>query len=128
MNRGAPIADAAPPRSLVANLASLLQSWRTRVACVVLFVLAAGTLELAPPCIVRTIVDDHLIVGRSSGLLLLAVLYLGASAAVQLMTFLYGYLALWAALCMVAWQIKPVPYLGPERRRNSLLFGRIPTS
>jgi hypothetical protein len=37
----------------------------------------------------------------------------------------YGYLALWAALCLVAWRIKPAPYAGPERRRNSLLFGRI---
>src|SRR5439155_1522563 len=40
-----------------------------------------------------TIVDDHLIIGRSSGLLALACLYLAASAAVQSMTFLYSYLA-----------------------------------
>ena len=49
--------------------------------------------ELVPPFIVRAIVDDHLLVGRSAGLLLLALLYLGASAAVQAMTFLYSYLA-----------------------------------
>lgn len=37
----------------------------------------------------------------------------------------YGYLALWAAMAVVAWRIRPAPYTGPERRRNSLLFGRI---
>jgi ATP-binding cassette subfamily B protein len=80
-----------PP--LAANLTSLLAPWRARVVAVVLFVLAAGSLELAPPFIVRTIVDDHLVVGRSTGLVLLATLYLAASAAVQAMTFLYSYAA-----------------------------------
>jgi ATP-binding cassette subfamily B protein len=80
-------------RSLVANLASLLRPWRTRVVLVVGFVLAAGTFELAPPFILRTIVDEHLVVGRPAGLLLLAALYLAASAAVQVLTFLYGYVA-----------------------------------
>ena len=84
---------AATTRSLAGNLASLLEPWRSRVVAVVLLVLAAGCFELAPPFIVRTIVDDHLVVGRSAGLLLLAALYLGASAAVQAMTFLYSYLA-----------------------------------
>jgi len=83
----------ATTRSLAGNLASLLEPWRSRVVAVVLLVLAAGCFELAPPFIVRTIVDDHLVVGRSAGLLFLAALYLGASAAVQAMTFLYGYLA-----------------------------------
>jgi ATP-binding cassette, subfamily B, multidrug efflux pump len=80
-------------RSLAANLMGLLAPWRSRVLAVVLFVLAAGCLELAPPFIIRTIVDDHLIVGRATGLVLLATLYLAASAAVQAMTFLYSYVA-----------------------------------
>ncbi len=84
---------AAGARSLTGNLAGLLQPWRVRAMAVVLFVLAAASFELAPPFIIRAIVDDHLIVGRSAGLLLLAILYLGASAAVQAMTFLYSYLA-----------------------------------
>src|SRR5438093_7057088 len=84
---------AAGARSLTGNLAGLLQPWRVRAMAVVLFVLAAASFELAPPFIVRAIVDDHLLVGRSAGLLLLAILYLGASAAVQAMTFLYSYLA-----------------------------------
>jgi len=60
---------------------------------VTVLVLGAATLELVPPFIIRVIVDEHLIVGRSSGLLVLALLYLAASAAVQAMTFLYSYLA-----------------------------------
>jgi ATP-binding cassette, subfamily B, multidrug efflux pump len=84
-----------PPvaRSLAANIAGLLRPWRARVAGVAIFVLAAATFELVPPFIVRVIVDDHLVVGRSTGLFWLAALYLGASAAVQAMTFLYSYLA-----------------------------------
>jgi len=87
------VSDGAEARSLAGNLVSLLRPWRARVTVVVLCVLAAGTFELAPPFIVRTIVDEHLVVGRSSGLLQLAALYLAASAAVQAMTFVYGYLA-----------------------------------
>jgi ATP-binding cassette, subfamily B, multidrug efflux pump len=85
--------DPAASRSLAANLASLLAPWRARAAAVTFFVLAAASFELAPPFIVRVIVDDHLVIGRSTGLLLLAVLYLAASGAVQAMTFLYNYLA-----------------------------------
>src|SRR6266545_2729447 len=66
---------AAGARSLTGNLAGLLQPWRVRAMAVVLFVLAAASFELAPPFILR------------------AILYLGASAAVQAMTFLYSYLA-----------------------------------
>ena len=85
--------QAEPARSLGGNLASLLAPWRARAAAVAVFVLAAASFELAPPLIVRVIVDEHLVVGRSTGLLLLAVLYLAASGAVQAMTFLYNYLA-----------------------------------
>jgi ATP-binding cassette, subfamily B, multidrug efflux pump len=86
-------ANPAGARSLGGNLGSLLAPWRARAAAVAVFVLAAASFELAPPFIVRVIVDEHLVVGRSTGLLLLAVLYLAASAAVQGMTFLYNYLA-----------------------------------
>jgi len=79
--------------SLRGHLASLLRPWRVRATVVVLFVLAAASFELVPPFIIRTIVDDHLTTGRPAGLLFLAILYLGASAAIQAMTFLYSYLA-----------------------------------
>jgi hypothetical protein len=43
-----------------------------------------------------------------------------------LLTFkAYGLLALWVALCLVGWRTKPESYAGPERRRPSLLFGRV---
>ncbi len=84
---------AAVPHSLLRRVAGLLGPWRARVVVVAFFVLAAALFELAPPFIIRTIVDGHLTVGRSDGLLFLAVLYLFAAAAVQGMTFLYSYLA-----------------------------------
>ena len=85
--------EPAPGRSLAASVVRLVQPWRVRMLVVALLVLGAATLELVPPFIIRAIVDEHLIVGRSSGLLALALLYLAASAAVQALTFLYGYLA-----------------------------------
>src|SRR5262249_56142018 len=54
-------------RSLAANFASLLTPWRAPAATLALFVLAAASFELAPPFIVRVIVDDHLVIGRSTG-------------------------------------------------------------
>jgi ATP-binding cassette subfamily B protein len=80
-------------RSLAGNLAALLEHRRGRAAAVVLFVVAAASFELVPPFIVRGLVDEHLLVGRSTGLLWLALLYLAATAAVQTLTFVYGYLA-----------------------------------
>jgi ATP-binding cassette subfamily B multidrug efflux pump len=87
--------DSAPTegRSLAASVVGLVRPWRTRLLVVTLLVLGAATLELVPPFVIRVIVDQHLLVGRSSGLLVLALLYLAASAAVQAMSFLYGYLA-----------------------------------
>src|SRR5207245_364389 len=79
---------AAGAGSLIGNLTSLLQPWRARAIAVVLFVLAAASFELAPPFIVRTIVDEHLLVRRSTALLLLALLYLGAGPAVTLVAAL----------------------------------------
>jgi ATP-binding cassette subfamily B protein len=95
MSTGGLVADAvtAGRRSLGENLVRLVKPWRARAIVVVLFVLGAAALELFPPFIIRTIVDDHLTVGRPSGLLVLASLYLAASAGVQVMTFLYSYLA-----------------------------------
>src|SRR5436190_1140553 len=93
MRRAALSSEGATDRSLAGNVMRLMRPWRARAIVVALFVLAAALFELVPPFIIRTIVDDHLIVGQSSGLLILALLYLAASAAVQAMTFLYSYLA-----------------------------------
>ncbi len=79
--------------SLARSLVELGRPWRRRMLAVTLLVLGAAALELAPPFVVRVIVDEHLTAGRASGLLGLALLYLAASTAIQATTFLYGYLA-----------------------------------
>ena len=56
-------------------------------------VLLAAILQLTPPLIVRSIVDDHLAVGTADGLLGLALLYLAATAGTQALVFGYTYLA-----------------------------------
>src|SRR5262249_11348314 len=68
----------------------------------------------------RAIVDDHLVAGRPSGLLLLATLYLGASAAVQAMTFLYGYLAATVAQGVLS-QLRVRLYAHVQRRPLSVI-------
>jgi ATP-binding cassette, subfamily B, multidrug efflux pump len=55
-------------------------------------VLLGAVVELVPPLLVKQIVDEHLKLGRSEGLLWIAVLYLCATAAVQGMGFLTEYL------------------------------------
>src|SRR5439155_14930400 len=74
-------------------LLELLRPWRARLVFVAVAVLAAAALEVAPPLIIRAIIDAHLIVRQPVGLPWLALLYLLAAAAVQVTTFLYSYLA-----------------------------------
>jgi ATP-binding cassette subfamily B protein len=70
----------------------MLKPWRWWLALVGISVLLGTVLELAPPLLVRQIVDAHLALGRSEGLLWIATLYLGATAAVQVMGFMTEYL------------------------------------
>src|SRR5262245_24920944 len=79
------------------QLAALLAERRGPMVIVAALVLAAATVELVPALVVRDIVDRHLTVGRSEGLVALALLYLLAVAGMQAMTFLYGYVAAAAA-------------------------------
>jgi ATP-binding cassette subfamily B protein len=71
---------------------ALLTPWRWWLALVGLAVLLGAVLELAPPLLVKQVVDKHVLLGRSEGLLWIALLYLGATAAVQGMGFLTEYL------------------------------------
>ena len=82
-----------PPPSPSLPWLELLRPWRTRCAFVAIGVLAAAAFEVVPPLLIRTIVDDHLIPGDLRGVPLLALAYLAATAAVQLTTFLYSYVA-----------------------------------
>jgi ATP-binding cassette subfamily B protein len=70
----------------------MLKSWRGWLALVGLSVLLGAVFELVPPLLVQKIIDGPLALGRSEGLLFLAALYLGATAAVQVMGFLTEYL------------------------------------
>jgi len=74
------------------QLWAMLTPWRWLLALVGVSVLLGAVLELAPPLLVKQLVDAHLELGRSEGVLWLAALYLGATAAVQAMGFLTEYL------------------------------------
>ena len=85
------VGDARAP--VFQHLVSLLAQRRGSMVVVGFLVLAAAAVELVPPLVIRDVVDRHLTAGRSDGLPALALLYLLAVAAMQAMTFLYGYLA-----------------------------------
>lgn len=87
-------AERSPTRpDLGHRLAELVRPMRGVLAWVALLVTAGALFELLPPLLVRWIVDDYLAVGRSDGLLVLAVLYLAATAFGQGLAFVYGYMA-----------------------------------
>src|SRR5262245_46418395 len=82
-----------PPSGMpLSQLGALLKPWRGWLALVGVSVLLGAVCELAPPLLVQKIVDGPLALGQSEGLLFLAALYLGATAAVQVMGFLTEYL------------------------------------
>jgi ATP-binding cassette subfamily B protein len=88
-----PVISQVGERSVLRQLAAIVRPWRGLLGLVAVFVVLAAVLELVPPLLVRSIIDDHLSVGETSGLLVLASLYLGATATTQLATFAYTYLA-----------------------------------
>jgi ATP-binding cassette, subfamily B, multidrug efflux pump len=81
------------PTGVGRQLGALTRPWWPLLGLVALVVLLAAALQLAPPLIVKSIIDDHLAVGTAQGLLLLAVLYLAATAGTQALVFGYTYLA-----------------------------------
>ena len=82
---------------LFRQLAPLMWPHRRLLALLTVGVVLAGSLEVVPPLLIRRIVDEHLTLGRGEGLLVLALLYLGATAGAQAITALYSYLAAVAA-------------------------------
>jgi ATP-binding cassette subfamily B multidrug efflux pump len=75
------------------QLGALIRPWKRILLVIAVLVLAGALFELLPPVLIRWIVDDHLTVGKSDGLLTLALLYLGAMALGQGLSFGSGYLA-----------------------------------
>jgi ATP-binding cassette, subfamily B, multidrug efflux pump len=78
-------APLAARRSAWSHLAPLLRPWRSTLALAMLGVLLAKTIEMAPPLLIQQVVDAHLVLQRSDGLLSLGLLYLSAIIAVQVM-------------------------------------------
>src|SRR5262245_59389950 len=70
----------------------MLKPWPWLLTLVGVSVLLGAVLELVPPLLIKQLVDAHLKLGRSEGLLWIATLYLGATAAVQATGFLTEYL------------------------------------
>jgi ATP-binding cassette subfamily B multidrug efflux pump len=81
-----------PGGMTINQLWAILKPWRWWLALVGVSVLLGAVLELVPPLLVQKIVDGPLALGQSEGLPFIAALYLGATAAVQVMGFLTEYL------------------------------------
>ncbi len=73
------------------QLGTLLHPYRGRLLLSALAVLLAQALELVPVLLIRRIVDHQLTAGRADQLFLLGVLYIGALALAQLVTFVANY-------------------------------------
>jgi ATP-binding cassette, subfamily B, multidrug efflux pump len=86
-------ASLAPAPGVLTQLATIARPWRLSLALVSALVILAAVVQLAPPLIVRSLVDDNLAVGRGGGLVLLALLYLAAATGAQGLIFGYTYLA-----------------------------------
>jgi ATP-binding cassette subfamily B multidrug efflux pump len=86
-------ARSATAPGVFAQLGTIARPWRLSLALVSALVILAAVVQLAPPLIVRSLVDDHLAAGRGDGLFVLALLYLGATAGAQGLIFVYTYLA-----------------------------------
>lgn len=78
---------------LARRLWGLVRPRRGQLALIFVFVVLAALLELVPPLVVQRLVDHNLIPRRTDGLLLLALIYLGATALGQGAALVYGYLA-----------------------------------
>lgn len=88
-----PSTSTQPPGGItLGQIWAILKPRRWLLTLVCLSVLAGALLELAPPLLLKNIVDDQLVLGRPEGLLFLAVLYLATTAAVQVMVFATEYL------------------------------------
>ena len=74
------------------EIRALLRPWRGLIALIALCVLLTEAFAVVPPLLMRRVVDDHLIPGIREGVLSLALLYLGATAAAQGMDFVVTYL------------------------------------
>jgi ATP-binding cassette subfamily B protein len=79
------------------QLGSILMPHRRAILLIALFILAGAFLELAPPLVIKRLVDEHLAPRLADGVGLLAVLYLVAIGGVQALGFLTNYMTAYAS-------------------------------
>lgn len=91
MNAVAP-SNSAVTSNMRQNLYEILSPYWRAIVLIVVVILLGATLELAPPLLIKQIVDQHLAVGDANGLWSLAFVYLAAVAGVQALAFLTSYL------------------------------------
>ena len=120
----AAVGVSAARESFRSRLAALVRPRQRILAVIALLVLTGALFELLPPVLIRWIVDDHLAVGKSEGLLVLALLYLGATAFGQGLAFVYGYLA--AAVAQDVLSDLRVRLFGHLQRLPASYFDRTP--
>jgi ATP-binding cassette subfamily B protein len=106
------------------HLADLARPWQRTLALIAVLVLFGAALELVPPVLMRWIVDEHLVAGRSEGLLQLGLLYLAAAASAQSLAFVYGYMA--AAMAQGVLRDLRVRLFGHLQRLPASYFDRTP--
>ena len=69
----------------------LVAPWRLLLVVATITVLAGAGLSLLPPLILRSLIDNHLTVGKVEGVALLALWHLAATISIHLVTFLTSY-------------------------------------
>ena len=74
------------------QIVAALRPWRVPLLFAVACATGGALLELAPPLLLRAIVDDHLARRQLAGLLQLAVLYLATTLGIQCAGFVVNYL------------------------------------
>jgi ATP-binding cassette subfamily B protein len=78
-------------------LSSILGAWRRLLSLAGLCIVASALLELVPPLLLKSIIDDNLALGTTDGLFLLAILYLAATGLAQGLGFATTFLTSVAA-------------------------------
>ena len=79
------------------ELRALTRPWRGLIAVIGVCVLLTELFAVTPSLLMQRIVDDHLAAGVQRGVLTLALLYLGATAAAEGMDFAVTYLTAYVA-------------------------------
>jgi ATP-binding cassette subfamily B multidrug efflux pump len=81
------------PRALPTNLLlGLISPYRRKLILIGVVLVAGAMCELIPPLIMQRIIDQHLTTGQASGLVSLALVYLGVVALIQVIGFAGSYL------------------------------------